>query len=181
MARGALPAIILALSPVARADGDRALSADAGLATFSALGKPVGKKAPPSITPDLGFTLGGIYEHGVSTDVSLRGELAGCLFEGGAAKGQSEWSGAGLADVGVVFRFDVLKYVPYAFGAVGGLYSSGGPLDRGVEPVLAIGGGLDVLTSRSRSWGGEIRIASFGGDVTVVSIAARGTIRWGYF
>jgi hypothetical protein len=176
-----LPAILAARIAPARAEGDRALSLDLGWATFSAPGQPAGKMAPPSVSPDLGGTLGVIYEHGVSTDVSLRGELAGCLFTGGAGKGQSDPSYAGLGDVGVVFRFDVLKYVPYAFAGVGGLVAGGGPIDRGAQLVVAIGGGLDVLASRSRSWGIEGRLASFGGDVTMFTLGVRGSLRWGYF
>jgi hypothetical protein len=44
-----------------------------------------------------------------------------------------------------------------------------------------VGGGLDVLAGRDRSWGIEGRLASFGGDVTIFSIGVRGSVRWGYF
>jgi hypothetical protein len=103
------------------------------------------------------------------------------MFYGGAGKGQSNLSFAGLADAGITFRFDVLKYVPYAFGGVGGVFSGGGPIDNGADFVLCVGGGLDVLQSRSRSWGVEGRLASFGGDITLFTVGLRGTIRWGYF
>ena len=176
-----LPGIVAAGVLPARAEGERALSVDLGWATFSAPGKASGKMAPPSVSPDIGGTLGAIYEHGISSDLSLRGELAGCLFTGGTGKGQSDPSYAALGDVGAVYRFDVLKYVPYAFAGIGGLYAGGGPIDRGSELVLAIGGGLDILQSRTRSWGFEGRVASFGGDVTVFSLAVRGSVRWGFF
>jgi hypothetical protein len=122
-----------------------------------------------------------VYERALSTDFSLRGEMVGAVFTGGNTSKQSATSYAGLADVGAVFRFDVLKYVPYAFGGIGALVSGGGPIERGGELVLSVGGGLDVLASRSRSWGIEARVASFGGDVTVVTVGVRGTMRWGYF
>ena len=51
----------------------------------------------------------------------------------------------------------------------------------GADFVLCIGGGLDILESRSRSWGLEGRLASFGGDITLFTVGLRGTIRWGYF
>jgi hypothetical protein len=35
--------------------------------------------------------------------------------------------------------------------------------------------------SRSRSYGIEGRLASFGGDVTIFTFGLRGTVRWGYF
>jgi hypothetical protein len=80
-----------------------------------------------------------------------------------------------------VIRFDVLKYVPYAFGGIGGLMTTGGPIRDNTAFVLAVGGGLDVLMSRDYSWGIEGRLASFGGDVTVFTIGLRATRRWGYF
>jgi hypothetical protein len=137
--------------------------------------------APPTISPDVGGALGVSYEHAIGTDIALRGELAGGLFYGGAGKNQSNTSYAGLGDVGVTFRFDVLKYVPYAFGGVGAIASGGGPIDKGADFVLCIGGGLDFLESRERSWGFEGRLASFGGDITLFTLGVRGTIRWGYF
>ncbi len=178
-----LPAIACALAPAAaRADGgEQALSAGIGWATFSAPGKKVGSMEPPAVTPDVGGALSVIYERAVSTDFSLRGEVAGAMFSGGNTAKQTSLSYAGLADVGFVFRFDVLKYVPYAFAGAGAVVSTGGPIDQGGELVLAIGGGLDVLASRARSYGVEGRLASFGGNVTIFTLGVRGTIRWGYF
>jgi hypothetical protein len=173
--------MIALLTTPARAEGDRAVSLGMGWATFTTPGKKVGSMEPPAITPDWGLGTSAIYEHGVSTDISLRGEVAADLFNGGNSKKQREWSYSGLADAGVTFRFDVLKYVPYAFGGVGGVMSGGGPIDRGAEFVLVVGGGLDVLASRTRSWGVEGRLASFGGDITLFSLGLRGTVRWGYF
>ena len=173
--------IVLVASRTAHADGDRALSATLGWATFSVPGKRMGNMEPPSITPDIGGTVGVIYEHSVSDDLSLRGEGAFGMFYGGNDAKQTAASYAGLADVGVVFRFDVLKYVPYAFGGLGAVMAGGGPIDRNTDLVLAIGGGLDILASRKRSFGVEARLASFGGDVTLFTLGVRGTIRWGYF
>ena len=172
---------LLLLATPAWAEGDRALSAGLGWATFSVPGKATGNQAPPDITPDGGGAISASYEHAIGTDVALRGELAFGMFYGGAGKGQSNLSFAGLADAGITFRFDVLKYVPYAFGGVGGVFSGGGPIDNGADFVLCVGGGLDVLQSRSRSWGVEGRLASFGGDITLFTVGLRGTIRWGYF
>lgn len=133
------------------------------------------------MTPDVGGALAGIYEHAVGSDFSLRGELAGGLFYGGHEEDDSALSYAALVDVGAVYRFDVLKYVPYAFGGVGAVMTSGGPIGSHTTLVLAVGGGLDVLASREKSWGIEARLASFGGDVTIVTLGLRATTRWGYF
>jgi hypothetical protein len=163
----------------ARADGERALSAGLGWATFSALGTPVGRQAPPTLSPDIGGALTVSYEYAISSELALRGEAAGGVFYGGGQAMQSQTSYAGLGDVGGVFRFDVLKVVPYLFGGLGGVASGGGPIDRGVDFVLVVGGGVDWLLSRERSLGLEARIASFGGDITVATFGVRGTLRWG--
>ncbi len=175
--------VVLALAgSSARAEGDRALSLDLGYATFSLPGVASGNMQPPSISPDWGASLGGSYEHSISTDFGLRFELAGNYFEGGASKKkQSNTSYAGLGAAGIVFRFDVLKYVPYAFGSVGFVASSGGPITNDVDFVVVVGGGVDYLASRTRSYGIEGRLASFGGDITVFTLSFRASVRWGYF
>jgi hypothetical protein len=175
---------LAAFTAPARAEGERALSVELSWATFSVPGVADHTNMElPAVTPTIGGALAGIYEHSVSSDFSLRGELAGALFYGGEddKQMQSPMSYAALADAGAVFRFDVLKYVPYAFGGLGAVLTTGGPIGTGSEFVLAVGGGVDVLLSRSASWGVEARLASFGGDVTVVTIGVRATTRWGYF
>ena len=182
--RGSLLLIVMVgamLGSTARADGDRALSAGLGWATFSTIGKAQGKQAPPTLSPDVGGALAVSYEQSLSTDVSVRGELAGGVFYGGNQAMQSHTSYALLGDAGVVFRFDVLKFVPYAFGGLGGVASGGGPIDRGADVVLVVGGGVDWLQRRERSYGLEARVASFGGNITVVTFGVRGTTRWGFF
>lgn len=181
MSRALLVVAVLGVSSTASAEGERALSAGLAWATFSVPGKATGNMEPPSITPDIGGSLAVSYEHAIGTDIALRAELVGGLFYGGGAEDQSQTSYAALADVGAVFRFDVLKYVPYAFGGIGGVGTTGGPVDRGVDLVLVVGGGLDILVSRAYSYGFEARLASFGGDVTVFTLGVRGTTRWGYF
>src|SRR5262245_49483483 len=99
--------LALAAAPAApHADG-HALSAGLGWATFSVPGKKTGTMEPPSVSPDIGGTVSGIYEYSVSTDFSLRGEAAGGLFYGGQTKDQSATSWAVLVDAGITFRFDV--------------------------------------------------------------------------
>src|ERR1041385_1838670 len=144
----------------ARADGERAVSASLSWATFSALGKPMGKQAPPTLSPDIGGMLAVSYEQAISDDISLRGELAGGGFHGGGPPMQSQTSYASLGDAGAVFRFDVLKVVPYLFGGLGAVVSGGGPIDRGTDFVLVVGGGVDWLRDREHSFGLEARLAS---------------------
>jgi hypothetical protein len=181
-----LPAIVLAgvvaVPATARAEGERAISVGLGWATFSTPGEPsMENMEPPAVTPTVGGALSITYEHAIGSDFSLRGEGAYGMFYGGNTDDESALSHAVLGDVGAVFRFDVLKYVPYAFGGIGAVYTTGGPIAGGTNFVLALGGGLDVLVDRASSWGIEGRLASFGGDVTIFTIGVRGTRRWGYF
>jgi hypothetical protein len=171
---------LLLTAGVARADGESAVSVSLGWATFRAQGKPMDREAPPTLSPDVGGTLAVSYERSISSDFSLRGELAGGVFYGGAQAMQSNTSFAALGDAGIVYRFDVLKYVPYAFAGLGGVAAGGGPIDRGANFVLVLGAGLDWLVSRERSYGIEARVASFGGDITLVTVGVRGTVRWGF-
>jgi hypothetical protein len=180
MMRTGVVLAVLAVAGTAFAD-EHAASVGIGWATFSVPGKKMGSMEPPAITPDIGGSLSGIYEEALSTDISLRGELAVGAFLGGEQKGQSAGSYAGLVDAGVTFRFDVLKCVPYAFAGLGGVFTTGGPIDHGSDLVLVVGGGLDSLIGRDRSWGVELRLASFGGDVTLFTAGVRGTYRWGFF
>lgn len=176
-----LPVIICAFAAPVRAENERALSLGLAWATFSVPGVAENNMEPPAITPTVGGSLAATYEHAISSDFSLRGDLVGGLYWGGQSEDESSVSYAGLVDAGAVFRFDVLKYVPYAFGGVGAVVTSGGPIGDRANLVLAVGGGLDVLVSRSASWGIEARLASFGGDVTLFTLGVRATHRWGYF
>lgn len=187
-ALAALPTVAIGAGS-AGAESEQAISVGVGWATFSALGEAMDRMEPPSLSPTIGGSLSVSYERHIGTDFALRAELVGGLFYGGGG-GDDEGDGDGapprvsnalLADAGVALRFDVLQYVPYAFAGLGAVTTGGGPLDRGTDLVLVIGGGLDWLRSRARSYGLEARLASFGGDVTVVTIGLRGTTRWGYF
>ncbi|HEY4183201.1 MAG TPA: hypothetical protein VGM90_40535 [Kofleriaceae bacterium] len=174
-------ALVAALGGVSWAENERALSLEVNYATFDAPGVAMMNMPPPTLTPDFGFAAGGVYEQMIGSDVGLRGEVVLDLFRGGNTAKQSATSYAALADVGFTFRFDVLKYVPYACAGVGGVISTGGPIDGKSDFVVVLGGGLDILSSRERSWGIEGRLASFAGDVTLVTFGIRGTVRWGFF
>lgn len=180
-----LPVIAAAAGP-AHAEGERALSVAAGYATFSTPGVKMGSMAPPDITSDWGLNLSLAYEHTLGTDFSLRAELGGAFFRGGddPKKSQSPSSFAGVAAIGFAYRFDIFKYVPYAFGGIGGVVAGGGPIDQhgaSDEFVVQLGGGVDWLVRRDRSYGIEVRFASFAGDISITTISFRASTRWGFF
>lgn len=170
-----VPFGLAAIASGAHAETEQAVSVGLGYATYAALGKAMGNMPPPTITPTAGVALRVGYERAISQELSMRGAVSGGGFGGGGTAFYGE------AAVGVTFRFDVLKYVPYAFAEIGVLQRGGGPLSTGIAPVLCLGGGVDVLASRSRSWGIEAQLSSFGGSTTVFTIGVRGTHRWGFF
>jgi hypothetical protein len=179
--RLALP-LVLALTGAAHAESEQAFSIGFGYATFSAPGEPMDGMPAEAVSPTFGLSLTATYERAIGTDVALRAEVVTGGFWGGTTKDdQRSTSYAVLGDAGIAFRFDVMKYVPYAFGGLGAVGSGGGPLTGGVDFVLVAGGGLDWLQSRERSYGLELRLASFAGDITVATLGLRGTWRWGFF
>jgi hypothetical protein len=130
----------------------------------------------------LGPTAGGValvaYERGFSEALSWRVDLSGGIY------GRDGTSWTGVAAAGVVYRLDIIEYVPYALLEVGGAAIGGGPLPGDdspeLDPVFLIGAGLDVLRGRSSSWGIEARAAWVAGT-TLVSLGGRYTWRWGFF
>lgn len=175
-------ALVAAAAGPAAAEDERSLSATLSYAYFSTVGAmPEDGSEPPALASDIGGSLTLAYERMLGTDVGLRGSLTGGGFYGGEELEQSPRSYALLADAGVVFKLDILKYVPYGFAGIGGVVSGGGPIDQGLDFVVVLGGGLDYLITRQRSLGLEVRLASFGGDVTVMTAGVRGTVRWGFF
>jgi hypothetical protein len=161
--------VLVVTAGSARAD-ESALSASLAWATYT-----LPDDNDMDITPTVGGALAVEYERAFAEPLSWRIELAGGVFHGDG----TSWRA--LADRGIVYRFDVLKYVPYAFVGVGAVAAGGGPLADTIDPVLVFGGGLDILRGRERSWGFEGRLASFAGDVTTLSLGARYTFRWGFF
>jgi hypothetical protein len=163
--------ILCVLGGIARAgEGESALSPSLGWATYSTLdkdGKPV--------SPTIGGMLGATYERGISEALSWRVSVVGGGFSGGG----TTWAAWGA--VGAVYRFDVLQYVPYVEVSGGAVLLGGAPLDAGAHPLLELGGGLDWLQDRDRSYGVEVRLGSFAGDTTLLTIGLRATWRWGYF
>ncbi|MCA9680055.1 MAG: hypothetical protein H6709_07860 [Kofleriaceae bacterium] len=168
----AAAALVGAPRGAAAGAGEQALSGGLGIGTWS---RP-GEKEDETIGPDAGAVAQVVYERAFSEALSWRVEAAGAIYTGGG----TSWGATAAA--GLVYRFDVLKYVPYAVLELGGTALGGGPLDAAVvEPTLQIGGGLDVLRSRDASWGIEARLAGFAGDSTVMTLGVRVTRRWGYF
>ncbi len=167
-----LAALALTGAPAAHAgDGETAVSAALGYATYAT----PDEDDEETLSPTAGATVQATYERGFGDDAAVRVHLGGALYGGGGL------AGTGLATIGLSYRLDVLRYVPYAAVGVGALVRAGGPFETGVEPALEIGAGVDVLRGRARSWGAAAAITSFASDTTTLTVTVRSTWRWGYF
>lgn len=164
--------VLIALTGTAYAgDGETAVSASAGWGTYAT----PNPEEDATLSPSVGGGLAATYERGFGDYASWRVHGAGALYGGGGL------AATGVVTAGLSYRVDVLRYVPYAAVGVGGMVRTGGPFETGLEPVLEIGGGVDWLRGRDRSWGAEVSITGFASDTTTVAIRVRSTWRWGFF
>ncbi len=123
----------------------------------------------------VGGTLQLEYEHGVTDSLWIRGAIGG----GAYGTGGLGYSGSGV--LGVTYAIDVLKYVPYINVGVGAIHLRGGSLDTDTKAFIELGIGLDILRSRSFSYGFVARFDSFASEIAFFTVGARATWRWGYF
>lgn len=167
-----VPLLAVALPrPAAAGDGETAASAALGWSTYAV----PDEEAEETLTPTAGATVQATWERGLGDAAAWRVHGAGALFVGGGV------AGTGLVTVGLSYKLDVLRYVPYAAVGAGVLVHGGGPFTTLVEPALEVGGGVDVLRGRARSWGVAAAVTGFASDTTTVSVTVRSTWRWGYF
>jgi hypothetical protein len=168
---GAVAALALGMAlaaGVARADeGDHALSVSLSYGRYSI--------PDPELSAN-GGVLGVDYERGVSEALWLRVSAGGGLYRG---DGQTTYSGQ--ATVGATYALDVIKYVPYFNAGLGAIVIGGGDLDTDVAALLEIGAGVDVLHSRSLSYGVVVRFESFLEKTSFFTAGVRATYRWGFF
>lgn len=154
-------------------DGENAVSAAAGFATYATPNEDMDE----TLRPTGGGAIAATFERGFGDYAAWRVHGAGAIYGGGEG-GMAE---SGLLTLGLSYRVDVLRYVPYVAVGVGGIVRSGGPFDTGVEPVLELAGGVDWLRGRDRSWGVAGSLTGFASDTTTFSLSIRSTWRWGYF
>lgn len=184
----ALP-VAVAASAAHAGEDESAASIGAGYASYV-----IPDAEDGSLMSTAGLQLTAQYERGFAEAYSLRVGAALAGYVGGGTSWMGQIAG------GIVYRLDVLKYVPYAFAVIGGMVSGGGRLSGdldgdggadcdtglagcggGFEPLIGVGGGLDILRSREASWGFEVQASAFVGDTALLSAGVRYTRRWGFF
>lgn len=169
-----LVALVLSPLPAAAVEGEQVLSVCAGYANLS-----IPQDAGDGSERDLGMHGGMVqvdYERGLSETWSLRGSLSGGLYDGPV---NLAYSGALVADL--LYRFDVIRYVPYLMGGVGLVSAFGEGVDTRYLPVVELGLGLDVLESREFSWGIEARWDTSYSFARYLTVGMKASWRWGYF
>jgi hypothetical protein len=115
------------------------------------------------------------YERGLTDAFWLRLSGGGGLF---SADGLA-WGAFGVA--GVMYRVDVLRYVPWVSLGVGVIGVGGGSFATQAKALVEVGVGLDILQSTTLSYGVEIRVDSFASQVVWFTVGPRISWRWGYF
>lgn len=170
--RIALAALVLAAAIAAAAagpargdEGESAVSVSLGYAGFV-----IPDHEPP------GGGAGVEYERGLSDVFWIRAAAAGGVY---ATDGGPSYGAQGT--LGLTYVVDVVKYVPYLHGGIGGVALFGGELESQLHPVAELGAGLDVLTRRDLSWGPWLRLASFLDDSAFLAGGLRLSWRWGFF
>jgi hypothetical protein len=170
-------AVVAALaSPVAAGEDDRSLSVGLGYGTYAI--------PEPDHQPS-GAVLGIDYERGFSEELAFRVSALGGVYPLGNDERDDgtrpSTSYSAQLSVGFTYLFDVLKYVPYVHGGLGGVLLLGGPGDGKLNGLVELGGGLEILMSRRFSYGVYARFDSFAQETTVFTAGARATYRWGFF
>lgn len=168
-------ALLLCLAPAAAraAEGEKALSIVPTYAVW-AVTQQDGTRL--ETVEAQGGQLGLDYERGYNDTLWLRASVAGGLYSTPDGLG---WSGG--ATVGITYAFDVLRYVPYLNLGAGAIWVAGDGIDSGLKPVVELGVGVDVLESRTFSWGVVLRFDSFASQVAFFTIGPRISWRWGFF
>jgi hypothetical protein len=150
--------------PAVAGEDDRSLSVSASYATFD------GEEGSPD-----GAVLGLDYERGLSDSVWFRASAGAGLYCNAC------WAYSAYLTAGLSYALDVLKYVPYVTAGVGALLVGGEQVDNDIRPIAELGAGLDVLRSRTLSWGPSVRFEYFPGERAFLTAGLRLTWRWGFF
>ena len=161
----ALLCLCLVPQPAQASDGESALSVSLSYGTYLI----------PDYSPD-GAVLGVSFERGFSDTLAWR--VSG---GGGAYYGGEQLTYSGHATFGFTYLLDVLKYVPYLEAGAGAIIIAGGEAGTDISPLIQIGVGLDILRSRTFSYGVHLQFESLLQETSFFTAGARVSWRWGFF
>lgn len=161
---------LLVAATASAAEGESSLSVDAGFGSFS-----IDRDSSGSISGNGGVLLVD-YQHAFGDTFGARASVGGGVYDASTGRAYG-----GTATLSVVYVIDVLRYVPYVDLGAGALIVGGDKFPAKVEALLELGGGIDVIESRSFSWGLDLRFDAFASQARVLTVTPRVTWRWGYF
>jgi hypothetical protein len=160
--------LVCAAPPALAAKGESSLSVSAAYNEFC-----LNQDPEPNVSATGGLLLLE-YERGINDTLWVRGAGGGGIYT------DSIYSLNGVA--GITFALDVLKYIPYLNLGLGAVYLDGGPVTPGFRTFIELGFGVEILHSRTFSYGLHVRYDSFASDLaSYLSMGARVTWRWGFF
>lgn len=116
------------------------------------------------------------YERGLGDTYGVRAHIAGGAYDGPAGRPIG-----GAAALGLVYRFDVVRAVPYLQASLGAIAAQGGGIDATLKPTMEIGAGLDFLESRSFGWGVALAWDAFASEARFLTVGVRASWRWGWW
>jgi hypothetical protein len=161
-------ASLVAEAPARAAKGESSLSVSAAYNEFC-----LNQEPQPNVSAAGGLFLVE-YERGINDTLWVHAAVGGGVYE------HDIFSGNGV--LGLTFALDVLKYIPYLNLGVGTAYLDGGPVEGAFYNFIELGFGLEILHSRTFSYGVHVRYDSFASDLaSYLSMGARVTWRWGFF
>ncbi|MCP4448252.1 MAG: hypothetical protein GY811_23375 [Myxococcales bacterium] len=150
--------------------------ADEGESVFSLNVAGAGFSVPDHSA--MGGVLGADYEYSLTDLIWLRASGGGGAFYDTTSEAPAY---AGYAEVGITYVLDVLRYVPHVDLGVGGIVLHAEDIEEPVLPLISLGVGMDLLTSRTRSMGVFARFESFLGRSAFFQVGVRTSWRWGFF
>lgn len=183
---GLVALLVLGTPSVAdAAEGERIIALGLDYATWTVPQEIPGTQVDEVANRGGAFAIDGLY--GWNDTLWLRASARAGL--GRAQLGDEDhrlaWDAG--ATFGVRYAIDVLRYVPFVDLGLGVLLlgdagdESAAQVDTTLEPVVELGLGLDVLESRTFSWGVVLRFDSFASQAVFFTAGARVAFRWGYF
>jgi len=122
-----------------------------------------------------GGSLGATYAYRLGDRFALRASAAaGAYYDNDAA-----YSTQALASI--AYTFDVLRYVPWASVGLGGIATFGPDVGECLDPIAEVAAGLDILHSRSFSYGLFVRYESLFQETSYAAGGLRLNWHWGFF
>ena len=172
----ALPVLVcLPAATAAAAEGEKAFGVGVDFSTWNVTQEQHEGTDNDSISAH-GASAVADFEYGWNDTFWLRASASGGFYSVPAGVA---WSSSGT--LGASYAFDLLHCVPFAELSAGALVVGGDGVDVEVKPILEGGIGMNILHSRTMSYGLVLRGGVLFSEGLFFMAGPRVTWRWGYF